>query len=75
MARRLIQAISDACPSIEPKALFWRYAFMIGSIVYTVADLGVLDRTAPLSGGKVQARKAADFQDALLDFLVAGMRH
>jgi AcrR family transcriptional regulator len=75
MAKRFIQAISDACPGIEPKAFFWRYVFMIGSVVYTVADLGVLDRAAQLSAGKVQARKAADLQEALLDFLIAGMRH
>ena len=74
MAKRFIQAISDASPGIEPKAFFWRYVFMIGSVVYTVADLGVLDRTAQLSGGKVQARKAADLQEARLDFLIAGMR-
>jgi AcrR family transcriptional regulator len=75
MARRFIQAITDACPHLDSKVFFWRYVFMIGSVVYGVADLGVLDRTAQLSGGTVRARNAADLRDALLDFLVAGMRY
>ena|ERR1700676_2298094 len=74
MARRFIQAITEACPQLDPKVFFWRYVFMIGSVVYSVADLGVLDRTEHLSDGKVRARNAADIHDALLDFLVAGMR-
>jgi AcrR family transcriptional regulator len=74
MAKRFIQAITDACPKVDPNVFFWRYVFMIGSVVYTVADLGVLDRAARLSGGKVRAKRAADLHDALLDFLIAGMR-
>jgi AcrR family transcriptional regulator len=73
MARRFIRAITEACPGLDAKVFFWRYIFVIGSVVYTVADLGVLDRTARLSGGRVQARSAADLADAMLDFLVAGM--
>ena len=73
MARRFIQAISDACPQLDARVFFWRYVFMIGSVVYTVADTGVLDRTAYLSGGRVRARNAADIADAMLDFLVAGV--
>ena len=74
MAKRFIRAITEACPDVDPKEFVWRYTFMIGSVVYTVADLGLLDRTAQLSGGKVRARKAVDLRDALLDFLVSGMR-
>lgn len=75
MAKRFIQAITDACPQLDADVFYWRYVFMIGAVVYTVADLGVLDRTARLSGGKVRAKKAADLHDALLDFLIGAMRH
>ncbi|MCA6100546.1 TetR/AcrR family transcriptional regulator [Bradyrhizobium australafricanum] len=73
MARRFIRAITEACPHVDAKFFFWRYVFMIGSVVYTVADTGILDRTAHLSGGKVRARSAADLAGAMLDFCVAGM--
>ena len=73
MARRFIGAIADACPHLDAKVFFWRYVFMIGSLVYAVADTGVLDRTAHLSGGRVRARSPADLAGAMLDFFVAGM--
>jgi AcrR family transcriptional regulator len=73
MAKRFIGAITEACPHLDAKLFFWRYVFMIGSVVYAVADLGVLDRTAQLSGGRVRARSAADLADSMLDFFVAGM--
>jgi AcrR family transcriptional regulator len=73
MAKRFIQAIADACPHLDSTVFYWRYVFMIGSVVYTVADLGVLDRTAYLSGGKVRANSAADLADAMLEFCVAGV--
>lgn len=73
MARRFIGAITDACPHLDAKVFFWRYVFMIGSVVYAVADTGILDRTAYLSGGRVRARGPADIAGAMLDFFVAGM--
>lgn len=73
MARRFIGAIAGACPHLDAKVFFWRYVFMIGSVVYAVADTGILERTARLSGGRVRARSAADLSGAMLDFFVAGM--
>jgi AcrR family transcriptional regulator len=75
MARRFIGAITEACPHVDAKVFFWRYVFMIGSVVYTVADAGILQRAAHLSGGKVRARSAADLGGAMLDFFVGGMVH
>jgi AcrR family transcriptional regulator len=73
MARRFIAAISGACPHLDAKVFYWRYVLMIGSVVYAVADTGVLDRTAHLSGGRVRAQSPADLAGAMLDFFVAGM--
>ncbi|MBW7970129.1 TetR family transcriptional regulator [Bradyrhizobium sp. BR 10289] len=73
MARRFIRAIADACPDLNAKVFFWRYVFMIGSVVYAVADTSVLERTASLSDGQVQAQSAGEIASALLDFLEAGM--
>lgn len=75
MAKRFIQAIAAACPDIDADVFFWRYFFMIGSVVYSTADLGALDRAVSLSDGKVWAPKAEDLHVTLLDFLEAGMSH
>ncbi|WP_188607158.1 TetR family transcriptional regulator [Chelatococcus reniformis] len=73
MAKRFIEAISLACPHLEPNDFFWRYAFMIGTVVYSVADLSIRDRTAQLSEGKIDAGNARDFRDAMVNFLIGGM--
>jgi AcrR family transcriptional regulator len=73
MARRFIAAIAEACPHLDPKEFFWRYAFMIGTVVYSVADSGVTERTAQLSGGKIDLANTDDLRRAMLSFLVGGM--
>jgi hypothetical protein len=73
MAKRFIQGIAHAAPHLDPSELFWRYVFMIGSVVYSVADLGVLDRTAQLSEGKVNTRDERQFREAMINFLFGGM--
>jgi AcrR family transcriptional regulator len=73
MARRFIAAIAEACPHLDPKEFFWRYAFMIGTVVYSVADSGVTERTAQLSGGKIDLANTDDLRSAMLSFLVGGM--
>jgi AcrR family transcriptional regulator len=73
MAKRFIQGIAQAAPHLDASELFWRYVFMIGSVVYSVADLGVLDRTALLSEGKVDITDDGEFRQAMINFLVGGM--
>jgi AcrR family transcriptional regulator len=73
MAKRFIQGIAQAAAHLDPSELFWRYVFMIGSVVYSVADLGVLDRTALLSEGKVDISDDREFREAMINFLVGGM--
>jgi AcrR family transcriptional regulator len=73
MAKRFIQGIAQAAPHLDSSELFWRYVFMIGSVVYSVADLGVLDRTTQLSEGKVDTRDERQFREAMINFLVGGM--
>lgn len=73
MAKRFIAAITLACPGMDSTEFFWRYVFMIGAVVYSVADMGVAARAASLSGGKIDAHDPEVFRRALLTFLVGGM--
>jgi AcrR family transcriptional regulator len=73
MAKRFIAAITLACPEMDSTEFFWRYVFMIGAVVYSVADTGVAARAASLSGGKLDAHDPAAFRRALLTFLLGGM--
>ena len=73
MAKRFIQGIAEAAPHLDASELFWRYVFMIGCVVYSVADLGVLDRTAQLSEGKVDISDDREFREAMMNFLFGGM--
>lgn len=73
MAKRFIHAISQAAPHLDPSELFWRYVFMIGTVVYSVADLGVSDRTALRSEGRVDISNDAAFREAMINFLIGGM--
>lgn len=73
MAKRFIEVISAACPQLDANEFVWRYVFMIGTVIYSVADLGVTDRAAHLSGGKVDTHNSEDFRRAMLNFLVGGI--
>jgi len=73
MAKRFIQAISLACPALDPKEFYWRYVFMIGAVIYSAVDPGVSERAAALSGGKVDAHDPEGFRKAMIAFLVGGM--
>lgn len=73
MAKRFIQGIAEAAPHLDASELFWRYVFMIGCVVYSAADLGVLDRTAQLSEGKVDISDDREFREAMINFLFGGM--
>ena len=72
MAASFIEALRLAVPKVDPSAFFWRYVFMVGSVVLTVTDCGHGNRLDRLSGGIANSSNAADFQQALLSFLRGG---
>lgn len=73
MAKSFIAAISEACPHLDPGQAVWRYMFMIGAVVYVVADAGLTDRASRISGGKVDVKSPELLHGAMVDFLVGGL--
>lgn len=73
MASSFIEAFRLAVPSVDPAAFFWRYVFMVGTVVLTVTDSGTGNRLERLSDGAADSRDTAGFRKALLAFLRGGL--
>jgi AcrR family transcriptional regulator len=73
VALRFVQAFSEALPHLDRKALFWRYYFMVSSIIFAASDRGQDNRLLTLSGGRADLRDADELVHQLTLFLAAGM--
>jgi AcrR family transcriptional regulator len=47
--KRFAIAISRTCPQLEEKTIFWRFHFIMGSLVYVMADFGASSRAEGLT--------------------------
>lgn len=72
MASKFIEALRLATGTDRPESFYWRYVFMVGSIVLTVTDMGPGSRLGRLSGGDVEG-SIESMESEIVDFLVGGM--
>lgn len=73
LARRYIEALSAAVPSIAPVEWYWRYTFMVSTVVLTATDLSSDNRLVRLSGGTASATNRQELERYLVDFLAGGL--
>lgn len=73
LAKRCIEALSLACPGVDPEEFYWRYIFMVGAVVLTITDSSSDNRLVGLTKGRVDTRDRADLHRALIRFLRGGM--
>jgi AcrR family transcriptional regulator len=73
MAARFIKALEMAEPEVDAASFFWRYVFMIGSIVLTITDAGPQNRLKKISHGQADSRQFAHLESELIAFLCGGM--
>lgn len=73
MAKRFIEALSQSCPGVATAEIFWRYTFMVSTVVLTITDRTADNRLARLSGGLVDASETATMRAALVRFLVGAL--
>lgn len=66
-----LQALSIALPHLSAEELHWRFHFLLGSMVYTMAHPG---RIESLSDEKVDTRDWENALDRLIHFAAAGLR-
>jgi AcrR family transcriptional regulator len=68
--KRFASAISRTRPQLEEKVIFWRFHFIMGSLVYVMADFGASSRANELSD--------AEYFDIcckeLIDFALCSLR-
>lgn len=74
MARQFIKAICRAVPGLGEEQAFWRYDFMIGSMLNIVGDSYRSYRLRRLSDGRCDTDDADRMIDELVAFIAAGMR-
>jgi AcrR family transcriptional regulator len=66
-----LAALGRALPEIPRADLEWRFHFMLGAMVYTMADAG---RIQSLTGGRCDPVKIDDALRHIIPFLAAGFR-
>lgn len=69
MAKRFIDALTQACPGVDRAEMHWRYLFMVNAVVLTVTDQSKNNRMARLSGGLVDTSDADALKAALIRFI------
>ncbi|MDB5838569.1 MAG: ybiH [Herminiimonas sp.] len=74
MATCFIAALVKASPEVDPEEFYWRYMFMVSSIVLTVTDNSRANRIARLSKGRADAANVEDMTAALCRFITGAMR-
>ena len=66
-----LQALASALPELAPESLHWRFHFLLGSMVYTMAMPG---RIESLTGGSIDTGNAEAALAQLVQFAAAGFR-
>ncbi|KAA0892656.1 TetR/AcrR family transcriptional regulator [Pusillimonas sp. ANT_WB101] len=74
MAEKFIDAIAQTCPSVNREEFYWRYVFMVSSIVLTITDNSKTNRLNRLSRGQADATNISKMAEALRHFLVGGLQ-
>jgi AcrR family transcriptional regulator len=73
LAKKYIAALSAALPQVDMAEQYWRYTFMVSTVVLTVTDRGSGSRLARLSGGTADPTRSEDLTKYLLRFLKGGL--
>jgi AcrR family transcriptional regulator len=74
MAKRFVAALHDAVPEIPLNLMYLRYMLMVSTVVLFLTDRGRPNRLHRLSGTKAGTTDAQAVANALVDFVVGGIR-
>ena len=70
-SRRYITALQALLPELSPEDLGWRFHFLLGAMVYTMADPG---RIQSLTGGQCDPGDVQAVMLHMVPFIAAGFR-
>ena len=66
-----LQALACALPHVAPEDLYWRFHFVLGAMVYTMAMPG---RIESITQGGIDTRDPEAALEHLIRFAAAGLR-
>ncbi|CAN1525123.1 AcrR Transcriptional regulator [Burkholderiaceae bacterium] len=66
-----LKALAQALPELDPADLFWRFHFVLGSMVYTMANPG---RIESITDGAIDTKDPQAALEQLVKFAAAGLR-
>ena len=72
IALKVMKAMSSALPDRSEREIAWAYQFMLGAMVFVMADTGRIER---LSQGLCRPDDEASAVSHMVQFLTAGLRH
>jgi integrase len=67
----MVEALAKALPKLPPKDLYWRFHFMLASMVYTMARPG---RVESMTKGDIDTQNPKAALDQMVRFVAAGFR-
>jgi AcrR family transcriptional regulator len=70
-SRMYLDALAEALPDLPPSELGWRFHFLVGTMVYTMASLG---RIESMTEGELGTFDCAESLEELVTFAAAGFR-
>ncbi|MES2186054.1 MAG: TetR family transcriptional regulator [Pseudomonadota bacterium] len=73
MALRYIDALANAVPGVDRTEWFWRYTFMVSTVILTVTDQSTHNRLARMSGGAADTTRHDELNRYLLRFLAGAL--
>lgn len=74
MAKQFVVALHDAVPEIPLSLMYLRYMLMVSTVVLFLTDRGRPNRLHRLSGTKTGTTDTQYIANALVDFVVGGIR-
>jgi AcrR family transcriptional regulator len=72
VAQEVVAALAGALPERSRTQIYWGYQFMLGALIFLMADTGRIER---LSDGRCNSHDAEAIARYLVPFLVAALRH
>lgn len=73
VATKFVEAFSESIAHLDKKSLYWRYYFMVSSILFSASERGQGNRLAKISGGLADLSDLDELVHQLTVFIAGGM--
>jgi hypothetical protein len=73
VAASFVAAFADALPHLDKKALWWRYYFMVSTVLFAASERGQGNRLAAISGGRADLNDLDELVHQLTMFIAGGV--